>query len=194
MKVRAPTKFELVENRSDGGTTLRGMASVVYDGSPGSEYELFPGAVERIAPGAFKRAIEEKQDVVALLNHSGQPLGRTTSGTLRLRQTDEGLEYEADLPDTTLGKDVRELLARGDLSGSSFAFRPTKKAWSRENGRDVLTIRDLDLVDVSVVTTPAYKGTSASVRSEKAMDALKAEAEAMRATRERREWLRSLAG
>jgi hypothetical protein len=40
---------------------------------------------------------------------------------------DHGLHYEIDLPDTTLGTDVAELLRRGDISGSSLGFRNIDK-------------------------------------------------------------------
>ncbi len=184
MKIEVPTSFELLNRRGDGPLKLRGTASVTYDGTPGTQYELYKGAVERIAPGAFARSISEGHDVVCLFNHDmNQVLGRTPQ-TLKLVADERGLHYEVDLPGTQLGKDVAELIERGDLRGSSFAFRPTSKRWTRDGDLDVLEVRDLNLSDVSIVTRPAYKGTAVSLRSEQ-LETIKQEAEAYRQTQER---------
>lgn len=124
------------------------------------------GAVARIGPHwetvdkrAFERPLKENHDVRLLLNHDpNNLLGRTRSGTLELRTDGRGLAVAADLPDTTLGRDVRTLIQRGDLSGFSFGFRVAKDSWSRApDGRQLRTIEDLDLLDVSLATFPAYR-------------------------------------
>ena len=120
---------------------------------------------EEVAPGTFDRALREQHDVVCLANHDGLPLGRTTAGTLRLGTDADGLTLDNDLPDTTLGRDVRELVRRGDLRSMSFGFQVTDEAWSvLEDGSQLRTIRDVDLFDVSVVTFPAYAGTDLALR------------------------------
>ena len=120
---------------------------------------------EQVDPAAFDRALREDQDVVCLANHDGLPLGRRSAGTLRLGTDTNGLTQETDLPDTTLGRDVRELVRRGDLRSMSFGFVVTDEDWSvREDGSQLRTIRDLDLFDVSVVTFPAYAGTDLALR------------------------------
>ena len=164
---------------------------MTYDGSAGSQYELFPGAVERIAPGAFARALSEKHDVVALFNHDSNLILGRTPNTLRLSADDHGLHYENDLPETTLGRDVHELVRRGDLRGSSFAFKPTRKKWVRDGDLDVLIIYDLDFYDVSLVTSPAYRGTTASLRSEQ-LEEYQHEAIAHRQTAQRLDFLKTL--
>lgn len=53
-------------------------------------YELWPGATESIAPGAFDDSVGD--DVRALFNHNTDlVLGRTSAGTLELRQDAHGL-------------------------------------------------------------------------------------------------------
>ena len=69
------------------------------DGDPGTEYELWSDAesraVERILPSAFDSI--DGMDVRALFNHdANHVLGRTSSGSLTLRVTDEGLYYETE--------------------------------------------------------------------------------------------------
>lgn len=121
---------------------------------------------EVIAPGAFARAIREQQDVRCLFNHDAdRVLGRTASGTLRLAEDAQGLAYECDAPDTTHGRDVVALIDRGDITGSSFAFRVKSQRWEElEDGTIKRTLLDLDIFDVSPVTFPAYADATVDAR------------------------------
>jgi HK97 family phage prohead protease len=158
----------------EGSKKMSGYAAVFYDPeNRGTEYGLGEGAVERIMPGAFQRAISEGDDVRALYNHdSNQVLGRTTSGTLRLSVDARGLRYEVDTPDTTLARDLATSIERGDITGSSFAFRVTESEWIREGEKDVREVRGVELFDVGPVTYPAYQATATSVRAQQAADEL----------------------
>ena len=127
---------------------------------------------ERVARGAFARAIREGQDVVATANHdANHVMGRVGPGTLRLREDDHGLHFEADLPRTTYAKDLQVLVERGDVTGASFMFlvAPGGETWdlgaSAEDGLDVRTLTDVDLYDVSVCTFPMYDDTKVALRS-----------------------------
>lgn len=155
-----------VEVRGDETPKIRGLAA-----SYGKWSLDLGGFKEMIEPGAFDRVLSRKNlDVVAFFDHDGQPLGRTTSGTLRLALDDRGLNYENDPPDTQLGRDVVTLIRRRDLFGSSFAFtvEPKGEVWAHdEKGNTTRTIREFSgLYDVSVVTHAAYgKATSVAVRA-----------------------------
>jgi len=141
--------------------TIRGHAAVFNVLS-----EDLGGFREMIRPGVFARAIKERHDVRALLNHdSSMVLGRTKAGTLRLAEDRRGLAVEIDPPDNTLGRDVVESIRRRDLDQMSFAFRAAKEFWSVENGEDIREILDADLYDVSPVAYPAYSETDVAVRS-----------------------------
>lgn len=127
---------------------------------------------EMIIPGAFDDALKDPAlDVVALFDHEGQPLGRTTSGTLKLSSDNHGLRYSVKLPNTQLGNDVHEMVKRGDINGSSFGFMPEDDGehWDSsggEGGRALRTLTKLRLFDVSPVMTPAYKKTTVMARSQ----------------------------
>jgi hypothetical protein len=103
-------------------------------------------------------------------------LGRESSGTLRLSVDDRGLRYEIDAPESRA--DVVEAIERGDVRGSSFAFRvkPAQENWSRmADGRQLREIREVDgLFDVGPVMKPAYGATESFV-SRRALDMAKAE-------------------
>lgn len=153
---------------ADGKATLRGYASVfnvetVIGSAPF-------GFREQVAPEAFDDALKN-DDVRALFNHNPDILlGRTESGTLRLSVDSKGLRYDVDLPDTAQARDVRTLIQRGDVSGSSFGFTVEADEWDeREVKKGKLplrTIRKVVLYDVSPVTYPAYPQTSVSARSQ----------------------------
>ena len=124
------------------------------------------GFVERISPTAFRKTLKQT-DVRALFNH--QPdflLGTTRSGTLRLSNESDGLAYEIDLPDTTVGRDVATLLERGDITGSSFGFRTIADDWDKsKDGFPVRTLKEVALRDIGPVTFPAYPDASSALRS-----------------------------
>lgn len=141
---------------SDG--TIRGYAAVFN-----SDSQNLGGFIEQVKPGAFSRAIRERQDTKALINHdSSMLLGRVKNNTLTLSEDKNGLYFVCNLPNTTVAQDVRELIRRGDISQCSFGFRAVKEAWPAVDRRELI---DVDLDDVSVVTDPAYPATSVSARS-----------------------------
>jgi len=93
-------------------------------------------------------------------------LASRRSGTLMLSEDERGLRVEASLPETSAGRDIRELLRTGIVDKMSFGFTIPRGGdrWS-EDGR-TRELREIALHEVSVVTGfPAYEGTSAAVRS-----------------------------
>jgi HK97 family phage prohead protease len=114
---------------------------------------------ERLHEDAFDGALARPDDVRFLLNHNPDNLlGRTTSGTLELAKDGSGIAVRSELPNTTVGNDVRELIRRGDLTGMSFGMRPTSHEIGRApDGLLLRTITNLELYDVSLATYPAYK-------------------------------------
>lgn len=125
---------------------------------------------EEIAPTAFDGVLKErKEDVRLLLNHNPDNLlGRTQSGTLRLGLDTVGLTVDCDLPDTQLGRDVRILIQRGDLTGFSFGFMPDAASDTFRYAPDkrLITTRNhlRRLTDVSLVTYPAFDANDATLR------------------------------
>jgi HK97 family phage prohead protease len=120
---------------------------------------------EIIERGAFEAAIGS-DDVVFLINHEGLPLARTRSGTLILREDDHGLHMESDLdPSDPDVASIIPKMKRGDLDKMSFAFLPTVQEWDESGDIPVRTIKEAQLFDVSIVTSPAYDGTDIGLRS-----------------------------
>jgi len=159
-----------VEARADDdGMRLAGYAAVFNDASVPLPFK------ESIAPGAFRKTLSETPDVRLLINHEGLPVARTKNDTLKLYEDDRGLRFEADLADTQEGRDIYELVKRGDVDQMSFAFRVIRQKWNDDRTRRVLTEVSLADGDVSVVTYPAYPTTTVEAREhiKHAMKALK---------------------
>lgn len=149
---------------SPAGRTLSGLAVPYGKWSREISEPFAPQFRERIERGAFGDLAGA--DIKLLFNHDPSALlARTRSGTMSLRDTASGLRFDADLADTSIGRDVRELLARGDLSGEmSFGFYVEKDQWNpRRTERTVTAAR---LVELSVVVDAAYGDkTQSSLRS-----------------------------
>ena len=149
----------LVKDDENGRTVIRGVAAVFN-----SRSQNLGGFVEVIEPGAFDEVMDQSPDVFAKYNHE-RVIGRTTSGTLRLNKSERGIEYEIDPPKAAA--DLVELIDRGDVTGSSFAFRiqPADESWSKDSdGTMVRTIKKISyLGDVGPVDTPAYLATESYV-------------------------------
>lgn len=152
---QAPDKFKTE------GNTLSGYA-IVYNVDSVLITERGKTFIEQIQRGAFDESIA-KDDIKLYFNHqSGMPLARTDNGSLRLKSDNKGVYFEADLPNTTLGNDVKELLNRGTLTGEmSFGFVPTEEKWT---AKDRKTVERGSLYEVSIVVDAAYEQTSSQLR------------------------------
>lgn len=149
-----------VREADDGTVRVEGYAAVFNQ-----ETDIGGMFREVIAPGAFRAAIG-RDDVVFLVNHEGLPIARSRSGTLEMREDATGLWIGATLDASD--PDVRAIvpkMKRGDLDKMSFAFTAVRQTWDESEDPPLRTVEDASLYDVSIVTTPAYAGTSIALRS-----------------------------
>lgn len=151
-----------VELRAATGSARRigGYAAVF-----GVQSRPLGGFKEQIDPRAFnKTAGDGWSGVMARFNHSDEMLlGTTQAGTLRLAIDNRGLDYVVDLPECRA--DVGELVARGDIANSSFAFQTFEDAWDYQGGVALRTLLSLRLIDVAPVAQPAYMDSTVALRS-----------------------------
>ncbi|MCX8962745.1 HK97 family phage prohead protease [Erwinia psidii] len=119
---------------------------------------------EQFAPGAFKESLASGADCRALYEHDyTRLLGRTTSGTLTLNEDNTGLRFELTPPDTQAGRDVLTLVARGDISGMSFAFRALSEEWNIATTPYIRTVTAADLREITVTSLPAYTQSNVEI-------------------------------
>ena len=156
--VKEQREFRM-ENAEQNGNTIRGYAAV-YN----SDSEWMGGFYEQIATGAFDGVMDN--DVRAYFNHDENLLlGRVSSGTLRISTDKRGLFYEVDLPNTTYANDLAELMKRGDVNQSSFAFLIEKDRWEQRDGTTYRIIEKVSrLLDVSPVSQPAYPDSTSELK------------------------------
>jgi len=149
-----------MENAQYEGNTIRGYAAI-YN----SDSEWMGGFYEQIEVGAFDDVLEN--DVRAYFNHDENLLlGRVSSGTLRIGTDKRGLFYEVDLPNTTYANDLVELMKRGDINQSSFAFLIGQDRWEERGGKTYRIISKVSrLLDVSPVAQPAYPEATSELKT-----------------------------
>lgn len=145
------------------GRTIEGLG-VAYNAESREITDWNGTYRERIAPGAFAETLRSGDDVKLLYNHEPKwILARTKSGTLSLKSERAGLRFAAELPDTTIGNDVRELMQRGDLSGEmSFGFIVEEDSWNKD--RSERLVKRARLLELSIVVDAAYPQTASALR------------------------------
>nr|QOL00331.1 hypothetical protein [uncultured organism] len=156
-----PVEFRATGSDASPGN-LVGYAAVFE-----SRSQNLGGFVEVVDRAAFNKSIADNVRVLCRFNHKDDGLlGTTDAGTVTLVVDNIGLRYDCVLPNTSVGRDVAVLAARGDLRNSSFAFECMDEQWGvTERGfpeRRVLAAR---LVDVAPVVNPAYLDATTALRS-----------------------------
>ncbi len=131
---------------------------------------------EIVHRGAFDNALSNS-DARCLVNHKSDNLiGRQSANTLTVKvEGDELRYYVEELPNTTIGNNLKVNLERGEIKESSFQFTINKQRWEeRQDGDNWEYVRHIDevdrLLDVGPVTFPANPDTTAAKR---AFDAFK---------------------
>ena len=123
---------------------------------------------ERIARGAFDSVFERGDDVRSMFNHDPNFLLGRTPDTLEIGVDDRGLWFRTKAPSTSAGKDVSELVKRGDVDGASFWFGLEVDDYDRrtEGEHEIVEIRNISsLREVGPVVFPAYEATTANMRT-----------------------------
>ena len=153
--------------RQDGDTPHISGYFAVFN----SNYEIAPGMSESIAPGAFSRTLSN--DVRALINHDSTLVaGRTKAHTLELLEDEHGLWCDIAVnPKDGDIMNAYERVKRGDVDQCSFGFEIVSEETDfRDDGSIHWTITEVNLIEVSVCTFPAYKETNISARAKERDD------------------------
>jgi HK97 family phage prohead protease len=138
------------------------------------DYDVYRMVQEEIDPDAITEDLLRSCDIKALLEHdNNRMLARSCngSGTLKLSKDERGIKYEFTAPNTSDGNYALEMVKRGDLFGSSFAYTTDGDVegnirYSKDGDTLVRRVCKIDrLYDVSIVSDPAYLDTSVTARS-----------------------------
>lgn len=173
MEIRSFT--ELGAPKIGEGRTIEGYA-VVFGQESRVMYdkEKRRAFVEVIEKGAITEELLRNCDVKAVLEHNKQRLLARCfrgMGSLALELDEYGLKYRFDAPNTVDGDFAVEMIKRGDIFGSSFAYfvndkDKSKVTYSMKDGLLTRTVHKIDrITDISPVSDPAFFGTDVTVRS-----------------------------
>ncbi|MEV0890310.1 HK97 family phage prohead protease [Promicromonospora sp. NPDC050262] len=118
-------------------------------------WDLYDGHIrERFARGSVTLDANAK-----FIYRHGEVVGRITAG----RDTDRGFEITARISQTTLGRDVYQLMRDGVIDRLSVGFRPIKQEReepSDPGGLPLITRTETLVREVSGVPFPAYDGAT----------------------------------
>jgi HK97 family phage prohead protease len=156
-------EMRIAQTANDDEMIVEGYAAVFDQPTVLWEYDGVQYK-ETISRGAFDGA--DLKDVPFKYNHSDNVMimARTRNKTLTLIVDDKGLAIRASLANTTQGRDLYELIKRGDIDKMSFAFVVQTDEYDRST--HTRTIKKFKrLYDVAAVDLPAYDQTSISARS-----------------------------
>lgn len=130
------------------------------------------GFIEILHKGCITQELIDNSDIVFLYNHDyNQVLARANKGkgTLNINLQDDGVYFDLDVPETTVGNDVLENIRLGNITQCSFRFRYAEEPGSYRDQkigdtwyRNVYKVGEL--LDFSLVTDPAYDDTYVNVR------------------------------
>lgn len=134
------------------------------------------GFYEQVAPGAFTKSLDEGDQRMLIDHDTFYVVSRASAGTLDLSQDKRGLAVDSALDvDLSYVQDLKANLRNLNITGMSFGFRVVKDEWetvsvaTTDDGDDIeaelRTLIELELIEVSAVTFPAYDQTDAGLRT-----------------------------
>lgn len=154
-------------NLEEDSRRLEGRA-IVFD-----SYSNNLGFYEKINRSAVTQELINNSDIIFTFNHDPNQLlarYRNGGGSLDVELREDGVYFSFDIPNTTLGNDIYELIKRGDISNCSFCFsisdEKDSQKWEKREGKMYREIMKIGgLYDLSAVTYPAYSDTDINARS-----------------------------
>lgn len=167
MEIRTIDNFQ----KQSDGNKLEGIA-IRFNSESQVLYENKRYFREVIAPTAISQELVDNSDIKFLVNHDKNKMvarRKNGKGSLDVQVRDDGVYFSFDVPDTTVGKDLREMVERGDIQNCSFAFSTDNKkdcTWDFSNDIPTRTVNTIEgIYDLSAVADPAYQETEISARS-----------------------------
>ena len=114
--------------------------------------------VEMVLPNVFSEAIADAENIRLLYAHdTNKVLADTKTGTLKVFEENGEVKMQAELVDTTDGKDAFALVKKQLAGGLSFGFTTLEDEWEQVDGMYQRKIKKMILSEISIVPEPAYK-------------------------------------
>lgn len=130
------------------------------------------GFIEILHRGCISQELIDSSNIVFLYNHDyNQVIARANKGkgTLNIDLRDDGVYFDLEVPNTTMGNDLLENIRLGNITQCSFGFNYANEegAYKDEKIGDVWyrnVYKIGELYDLSAVTYPAYDDTYVNAR------------------------------
>lgn len=130
------------------------------------------GFIEILHRGCISQELIDSSNIVFLYNHDyNQVIARANKGkgTLNIDLRDDGVYFDLDVPNTTMGNDLLENIRLGNITQCSFGFRYANEEGAYKDEKiDDVWYRNVykigQLFDLSAVTYPAYDDTYVNAR------------------------------
>lgn len=130
------------------------------------ETNLFDDVYEEVDPQSITNSLKNN-DIRCLFNHQTDlVLGRTGNKTLELRADENGLFGKVKInKEDRQAMDILARIERGDINACSFGFNILNEEVVERADSVKFILKEIDLVEVSPVTFPAYPTTEISARN-----------------------------
>lgn len=166
----APRLREVQEGEAPS-RTIEGYA-IVFGKESNLLVDYWDAYREIIEPGAITADELKGMDIKMTMYHNREKLlarSNKGEGTLNLSVDEVGVKYSFEAPNTEDGNTALELVKRGDLAGSSFAYWTDESSnVSYEKTAEGVLLRHVkkisQIYDMTIAADPAYNETTVTAR------------------------------
>ncbi len=167
MEIRSiESSFQENDNIIEGyAIRFNSVSEILYDKE---KRRFFREIIDR---EAINQELIDNSDIKFLFNHDKERLlarRNRGAGSLNVEVRDEGVYFSFEIPSTSIGNDLREMIKRGEVTTCSFAFTDGDNIEWDFSDREIptRTVKSIKgLFDLSAVFDAAYSETEISCRS-----------------------------
>lgn len=167
MEIRSvETSFDSKDNVIEGyAIKFNTVSEILYDKEKRRFFR------EIIDKEAINQELIDNSDIKFLFNHDKERLlarRNRGAGSLNVEVRDEGVFFSFEIPNTSIGGDLKEMIRRGEVTTCSFAFVDGDNIQWDFSDREIptRTVKSIrGLFDLSAVFDAAYSQTEISCRS-----------------------------
>lgn len=167
MEIRSiETSFDSKDNVIEGyAIRFNTVSEILYDKEKRRFFR------EIIDKEAINQELIDNSDIKFLFNHDKERLlarRNRGQGSLNVELREDGVYFSFEIPNTSIGNDLREMIKRSEITTCSFAFTDGDNIQWDFSNRDIpiRTVKSIrGLFDLSAVFDAVYSETEISCRS-----------------------------
>lgn len=165
MEIRSIQEFSNNENIIEGcAVKFNTISEILYD----KEHKRY--FKEVIDKEAITEELINNSDIKFLINHDKNKLvarRKNGEGSLNIEIREDGVYFSFEIPNTTAGNDLKEMIRRKEITQCSFAFTDDSVEWNfTEKSYPLRKVNKCrGIYDLSAVYDAAYTSTEITTRS-----------------------------